>query len=81
MRPDCLESCSFSNSLLKNHFMLLQVGSDSYQGAGAPTMFEAMRRIIACLGQPAVGECGFARAIHNSFLGMLILWQDTASFI
>ncbi|KAK6136015.1 hypothetical protein DH2020_030225 [Rehmannia glutinosa] len=45
-----------------------QVGSDSYQGAGAPTMFEAMRRIIACLGQQSVGECGFARAIRHSFL-------------
>ncbi|KAI3458859.1 hypothetical protein Pfo_015522 [Paulownia fortunei] len=45
-----------------------EVGSDSYQGAGAPTMFEAMRRIIACLGQQSVGECGFARAIRHSFL-------------
>ncbi|GER40921.1 aspartyl aminopeptidase [Striga asiatica] len=45
-----------------------EVGSDSYQGAGAPTMFEAMRRIIACLGEQSVGECGFARAIRHSFL-------------
>ncbi|CAA0824298.1 Zn-dependent exopeptidases superfamily protein [Striga hermonthica] len=45
-----------------------EVGSDSYQGAGAPTMFEAMRRIIACLGEQSVGECGFARTIRHSFL-------------
>ncbi|KAL3649678.1 hypothetical protein CASFOL_006081 [Castilleja foliolosa] len=45
-----------------------EVGSDSYQGAGAPTMFEAMRRVVANLGQQSVGECGFARAIRNSFL-------------
>lgn len=49
----------------------LQVGSDSYQGAGAPTMFEAMRRIVSCLGQKTVGECGFSRAIRHSFLGIL----------
>ena len=34
-------------------------------------MFEAMRRIIDCLGQKIVGECGFARAIRHSFLGIL----------
>lgn len=34
-------------------------------------MFEAMRRIIDCLGQKIVGECGFARAIRHSFLGTL----------
>ncbi|XP_073031445.1 probable aspartyl aminopeptidase isoform X1 [Primulina eburnea] len=45
-----------------------EVGSDSYQGAGAPTMFEAMKRISANLGQQTVGECSFARAIRNSFL-------------
>lgn len=61
----------FQTHYVNNHFMFLQVGSDSYQGAGAPTMFEAMRRIIACLGQHSVGESGFARAIRHSFLGML----------
>lgn len=34
-------------------------------------MFEAMRRVVACLGQKTVGECGFARAIRHSFLGTL----------
>lgn len=51
---------------------ILQVGSDSYQGAGAPTMFEAMKRISANLGEQTVGECSFARAIRNSFLGTQI---------
>ncbi|GFP95828.1 aspartyl aminopeptidase [Phtheirospermum japonicum] len=52
--------------VLKRHAR--EVGSDSYQGAGAPTMFEAMRRIIANLGHQSVGECGFARTIRHSFL-------------
>lgn len=45
-----------------------EVGSDSYQGAGAPTMFEAMRRITDCLVHHSIRENGFARAIRNSFL-------------
>lgn len=36
-------------------------------------MFEAMRRIIDCLGQKTVGECGFSRAIRHSFLGIISL--------
>lgn len=49
----------------------MQVGSDSVQGAGAPTMFQAMRRISGCLAQEYVGEGAFERAIRQSFLGML----------
>ena len=45
------------------------MGSDSYQGAGAPTMFEAMRRITDCLDLHSVRESSFARAIRCSFLG------------
>ncbi|XP_027111335.1 probable aspartyl aminopeptidase isoform X1 [Coffea arabica] len=45
-----------------------EVGSDSYQGAGAPTMFEAMRRITDCLDLHYVRESSFARAIRCSFL-------------
>ncbi|XP_047256805.1 probable aspartyl aminopeptidase isoform X1 [Capsicum annuum] len=45
-----------------------EVGSDSCQGAGAPTMFEAMRRITECLSHPSAGESDFARAIRHSFL-------------
>lgn len=48
----------------------MQVGSESAQGAGAPTMFEAMRRIVSCLAQEYV-EGAFERAIRHSFLGML----------
>lgn len=51
----------------------MQVGSDSVQGAGAPTMFQAMRRIISCLVHEYVGEGAFERAIRQSFLGMLEL--------
>lgn len=50
--------------------LLVQVGSDSAQGAGAPTMFDAMRRIVGCLAQEYV-EGAFDRAIRRSFLGML----------
>uniref|UniRef100_A0A3Q7IPG6 aspartyl aminopeptidase n=1 Tax=Solanum lycopersicum TaxID=4081 RepID=A0A3Q7IPG6_SOLLC len=45
-----------------------EVGSDSCQGAGAPTMFEAMRRITDCLSHQSAGETDFARAIRHSFL-------------
>jgi hypothetical protein len=46
------------------------VGSDSAQGAGAPTMFQAMRRIVAGLANNYVGEGTFERTIRQSFLGM-----------
>ncbi|KAK3015037.1 hypothetical protein RJ639_005562 [Escallonia herrerae] len=45
-----------------------EVGSDSVQGAGAPTMFQAMRRIVDCLTRQYVGEGAFDRAIRQSFL-------------
>nr|XP_043634536.1 probable aspartyl aminopeptidase [Erigeron canadensis] len=45
-----------------------EVGSDSMQGAGAPTMFQAMRRIIDCLSNQYVRESIFERAIRQSFL-------------
>ncbi|KAF8403267.1 hypothetical protein HHK36_011368 [Tetracentron sinense] len=44
------------------------VGSNSVQGAGAPTMFQAMRRIVDCLAQEYVGEGAFERSIRQSFL-------------
>ncbi|CAN0900598.1 Probable aspartyl aminopeptidase [Linum grandiflorum] len=45
-----------------------EVGSDSVQGAGAPTMFQAMRRIVGCMAQDKVGEGVVERAIRKSFL-------------
>lgn len=45
-----------------------EVGSNSVQGAGAPTMFQAMRRIVKCLGHESSGEGAFDRAIRQSFL-------------
>ncbi|PNX99843.1 aspartyl aminopeptidase [Trifolium pratense] len=45
-----------------------EVGSDSAQGAGAPTMFQAMRRIVAGLANNYVGEGTFERTIRQSFL-------------
>ena len=45
------------------------MGSDSVQGAGAPTMFQAMRRIVSCLANEYIGEGAFERAIRHSFLG------------
>ncbi|CAI8604066.1 unnamed protein product [Vicia faba] len=45
-----------------------EVGSDSAQGAGAPTMFQAMRRIVASLANNNVGEGSFERTIRQSFL-------------
>ncbi|CAN1140019.1 Probable aspartyl aminopeptidase [Linum perenne] len=45
-----------------------QVGSNSVQGAGAPTMFQAMRRIVGCMAHNIVGEGVVERAIRKSFL-------------
>ncbi|KAL4576745.1 hypothetical protein LXL04_012844 [Taraxacum kok-saghyz] len=46
-----------------------EVGSDSVQGAGAPTMFQAMRRITDCLCcNQYLNEGVFERAIRQSFL-------------
>ncbi|XP_057980874.1 probable aspartyl aminopeptidase isoform X3 [Malania oleifera] len=45
-----------------------EVGSNSPQGAGAPTMFQAMKRIAGCLSHEYVGEGAFQRAICRSFL-------------
>jgi aspartyl aminopeptidase len=49
----------------------VQVGSDSMQGAGAPTMFHAMRRIVDSLMHQSMGEGALERAITSSFLGMI----------
>ncbi|KAK1288062.1 putative aspartyl aminopeptidase [Acorus calamus] len=45
-----------------------EVGSDSVHGAGAPTMFQSMRRMVDCLANKYIGECAFERAIRQSFL-------------
>ncbi|CAH9097269.1 unnamed protein product [Cuscuta europaea] len=70
-----VDSCSSLEDLVNEHKIRMialfdneEVGSDSYQGAGAPTMFEAMRRITDCLGHHSVGESTFARSIRDSFL-------------
>ncbi|PON71178.1 Peptidase M [Parasponia andersonii] len=47
-----------------------EVGSGSVQGAGAPTMFQAIRRISSGLTDSYAGEGTFERAIRQSFLGM-----------
>ncbi|CAN6697503.1 unnamed protein product [Malus baccata var. baccata] len=46
----------------------LAITASSRIGAGAPTMFQAMRRIISCLADKYVGEGVFERAIRQSFL-------------
>lgn len=45
-----------------------EVGSNSIQGAGAPTIFQAMRRIVRCLAHDNVGEEATEIAIRHSFL-------------
>lgn len=42
------------------------------QGAGAPTMFQAMRRIVDNLVHQSMGEAAFERAIRASFLGTVL---------
>ncbi|KAL2630510.1 hypothetical protein R1flu_015196 [Riccia fluitans] len=45
-----------------------EVGSDSAQGAGSPTMFHAMKRIILCLNRGASSEGVVERTLRRSFL-------------
>ncbi|XP_074290089.1 putative aspartyl aminopeptidase isoform X2 [Silene latifolia] len=45
-----------------------EVGSNSIQGAGAPTIFQAIRRIISCLADDKVSEGVVERVIRQSFL-------------
>ncbi|XP_077235795.1 Zn-dependent exopeptidases superfamily protein isoform X2 [Tasmannia lanceolata] len=70
-----VDSCQLPEDLSNEHAIRMvalfdneEVGSNSLQGAGAPTMFQAMRRIVDCLAQEYVGEGGFERAIRESFL-------------
>lgn len=69
-----VDSCGTPGDLKSEHAIRMialfdneEVGSESAQGAGAPTMFEAMRRIVSCLAQEYV-EGAFERAIRHSFL-------------
>ncbi|KAM1556446.1 probable aspartyl aminopeptidase [Malus sylvestris] len=70
-----IDSCESPGDISNEHAVRMvalfdneEVGSGSIQGAGAPTMFQAMRRIISCLAEKYVGECAFERAIRQSFL-------------
>ncbi|KAK4593261.1 hypothetical protein RGQ29_017395 [Quercus rubra] len=70
-----IDSCKSSGDLSSEHAIRMvalfdneEVGSDSVQGAGAPTMFQAMRRIVSCLANEYIGEGAFERAIRHSFL-------------
>ncbi|XP_061996992.1 probable aspartyl aminopeptidase [Rosa rugosa] len=70
-----IDSCKSPGDLASEHAIRMvalfdneEVGSGSIQGAGAPTMFQAMRRISSCLAEKYVGECSFERAVRQSFL-------------
>lgn len=70
-----VDSCASPGDLSNEHAIRMialfdneEVGSDSVQGAGAPTMFQAMRRIVSSLSHQYVGESAFDRAIRQSFL-------------
>ncbi|XP_073223901.1 probable aspartyl aminopeptidase isoform X1 [Cicer arietinum] len=70
-----IDSCESSSDLASEHAIRMvalfdneEVGSDSAQGAGAPTMFQAMRRIVASLADSYIGEGSFERTIRQSFL-------------
>lgn len=57
----------------------IQVGSNSMQGAGAPTMFHAMRRIVDSLMHQSMGEGALERAINSSFLGNICVSRGSSS--
>ncbi|XP_050210740.1 probable aspartyl aminopeptidase [Mercurialis annua] len=70
-----IDSCKVSSDLSNEPAMRMvalfdneEVGSSSVQGAGAPTMFQAMRRIVGCLTHNKVGEGAVERTIRQSFL-------------
>ncbi|XP_073099201.1 probable aspartyl aminopeptidase isoform X2 [Elaeis guineensis] len=83
-----LDSCKFPGDLANEQAIRMvalfdneEVGSNSIQGAGAPTMFQAMRRIVDCLAQDYIGEGAFERAIRSSFLGMLFKCLPFSPFL
>ncbi|XP_058107518.1 probable aspartyl aminopeptidase isoform X6 [Magnolia sinica] len=70
-----VDSCNLPEDLSNEHAIRMvalfdneEVGSGSVQGAGATTMFQAMRRIIDCLAHEFLREGDFERAIRQSFL-------------
>ncbi|KAL9419276.1 hypothetical protein AB3S75_037102 [Citrus x aurantiifolia] len=70
-----IDSCVSPSNLSSEHAIRMvalfdneEVGSDSYQGAGAPTMFQAIRRIVGSLAHEHVSETSFERTIRQSFL-------------
>ncbi|XVE99065.1 hypothetical protein REPUB_Repub03eG0164800 [Reevesia pubescens] len=70
-----VDACGSPGDLSSEHAIRMvalfdneEVGSDSFQGAGAPTMFQAMRRIVGSLANSYAGESAFDRAIRQSFL-------------
>ncbi|KAK7279550.1 hypothetical protein RJT34_24603 [Clitoria ternatea] len=70
-----IDSCESPGDLANEHAIRMvalfdneEVGSGSVQGAGAPTMFQAMRRIVGDLANIYVGEGSFERTIRQSFL-------------
>uniref|UniRef100_A0A1D1Z9R0 aspartyl aminopeptidase n=1 Tax=Anthurium amnicola TaxID=1678845 RepID=A0A1D1Z9R0_9ARAE len=70
-----IDSCNSDRDLANEHSIRMvalfdneEVGSNSVQGAGAPTMFQAMRRIVDCLSKEHRCENTFERAIRQSFL-------------
>ncbi|KAJ0972677.1 hypothetical protein J5N97_020636 [Dioscorea zingiberensis] len=70
-----IDACKVPVDLANEHAVRMvalfdneEVGSNSVQGAGAPTMFQAMRRIADCLAQEYIGESAFERTVRSSFL-------------
>ncbi|XP_027363422.1 probable aspartyl aminopeptidase isoform X2 [Abrus precatorius] len=70
-----IDSCECLGDLANEHAIRMvalfdneEVGSGSVQGAGAPTMFQAMRRIVGDLANNYVSEGSFELTIRQSFL-------------
>ncbi|KAG7032012.1 putative aspartyl aminopeptidase, partial [Cucurbita argyrosperma subsp. argyrosperma] len=70
-----IDSCGSHGDLISEQAVRMvalfdneEVGSGSIQGAGAPTMFQAMRRVASDIAQGHVGEGVFERAFRQSFL-------------
>ncbi|KAH9769000.1 Aspartyl aminopeptidase [Citrus sinensis] len=69
-----IDSCVSPSNLSSEHAIRMvalfdneEVGSDSYQGAGAPTMFQAIRRIVGSLAHEHVISADMAHGVHPNF--------------
>ncbi|XP_022745793.1 probable aspartyl aminopeptidase isoform X2 [Durio zibethinus] len=70
-----VDSCGSPVDLSSEHAIRMvalfdneEVGSDSFQGAGAPTMFQAMRHIVGSFANSYAVSADMAHGVHPNFM-------------